>query len=272
MKFQRRFANNFSFLNSYTFGKAIDFELRQRRRGHADQRLRPAVQPRAVRLRHHAHVHVERGSTSCRGRKDKLYGGWQVSGILLPPRRPAADHHADARACSRPATGNRPNRICDGRLDNPTIDDWFDTSCFVPADGHHGHLRRLRPRHHPRARVVQHRRVAHQEHAIGRVHDRVPHRGVQPPEPPAVRATRTRPFGNAAVRHDLGDAVEPVVLALRHDRAAGAAGREGPFLSHGFHGTHGTGSIRLFTGAGHSWPAPFLFSDRRGLDRPRIVN
>ena len=32
-------------------------------------------------------------------------------------------------------TGNRPNRICDGRLDNPTIDRWFDTSCFVqPAD------------------------------------------------------------------------------------------------------------------------------------------
>jgi hypothetical protein len=30
-------------------------------------------------------------------------------------------------------TGNRPNRICDGRLDNPTIDRWFDLSCFVPT-------------------------------------------------------------------------------------------------------------------------------------------
>ena len=28
-------------------------------------------------------------------------------------------------------TGNRPNRICDGKLSNPTIDKWFDTSCFV---------------------------------------------------------------------------------------------------------------------------------------------
>src|SRR4029078_7287848 len=29
-------------------------------------------------------------------------------------------------------TGNRPNRICDGNIANPTIDRWFDTSCFVP--------------------------------------------------------------------------------------------------------------------------------------------
>jgi hypothetical protein len=28
-------------------------------------------------------------------------------------------------------TGNRPNRICSGTLLNPTIDHWFDTSCFV---------------------------------------------------------------------------------------------------------------------------------------------
>jgi hypothetical protein len=29
-------------------------------------------------------------------------------------------------------TGNRPNRICDGNINNPTIDRWFDLSCFVP--------------------------------------------------------------------------------------------------------------------------------------------
>ena len=28
-------------------------------------------------------------------------------------------------------TGNRPNRICDGNISDPTIDRWFDTSCFV---------------------------------------------------------------------------------------------------------------------------------------------
>jgi hypothetical protein len=29
-------------------------------------------------------------------------------------------------------TGNRPNRVCNGNISNPTIDRWFDTSCFVP--------------------------------------------------------------------------------------------------------------------------------------------
>ena len=28
-------------------------------------------------------------------------------------------------------TGNRPNRVCDGKLANPTIDKWFDLSCFA---------------------------------------------------------------------------------------------------------------------------------------------
>jgi hypothetical protein len=32
--------------------------------------------------------------------------------------------------------GNRPDRVCDGELDDPTVERWFDTSCFVaPAVG-----------------------------------------------------------------------------------------------------------------------------------------
>ena len=27
--------------------------------------------------------------------------------------------------------GNRPNRVCDGNLNNPTVQKWFDTSCFA---------------------------------------------------------------------------------------------------------------------------------------------
>ena len=61
-------------------------------------------------------------------------------------------------------TGNRPNRICDGRLANPTIDKWFDTRLLRADDRDHRDLRRCRPRHHPRTGVVQHRRLAHQEH------------------------------------------------------------------------------------------------------------
>ena len=152
VKFQRRFANNFSFLNSYTFGKAIDLQLGQRRHGHADQRLRSAVQPRAVRLRHHA--------TRCRSSwiyelpwaRNKLYGGWQVSGILLL-RGGLPLTVTQTQGVQSTGTGNRPNQICDGKLDNPTIDRWFDTSCFVPPTDADRHLRRRGPRHHPRARA-----------------------------------------------------------------------------------------------------------------------
>ena len=57
LKFQRRFANNFSFLNSYTYGQSIDFAS-DNEAGH-HQHLRPRLQPRAVRLRRQAHVLVE---------------------------------------------------------------------------------------------------------------------------------------------------------------------------------------------------------------------
>jgi hypothetical protein len=36
-----------------------------------------------------------------------------------------------AQGVASTGTGNRPNQICDGKLDNPTIDRWFDASCFV---------------------------------------------------------------------------------------------------------------------------------------------
>jgi hypothetical protein len=30
-------------------------------------------------------------------------------------------------------TGNRPNRIASGELDNPTVDRWWDTTAFLPT-------------------------------------------------------------------------------------------------------------------------------------------
>jgi hypothetical protein len=41
------------------------------------------------------------------------------------------------------AFGNRPDRVCDGALDDPTVQRWFDTSCFVaPAVGVLGNAER----------------------------------------------------------------------------------------------------------------------------------
>jgi hypothetical protein len=133
VKFQRRFANNFSMLNSYTYGKAIDLNSDndgnvtltnvydpQYNRGPSDYDI--------------THTFTSSVIYELPWAKGKLYGGWQMSGIMLIrgglPLTPAT-----TTGVLSTGTGNRPNRVCDGRLDNPTIERWFDTSCFVaPTD------------------------------------------------------------------------------------------------------------------------------------------
>jgi hypothetical protein len=131
VKFQRRFANNFSFLNSYTWGKAIDLNSDndgnvtltnvydpQYNRGPADYDIK--------------HTFSSSWVYELPWAREKAYGGWQVSGILLL-RSGLPLTVTTAQGVQSTGTGNRPNRICDGNLSNPTIDRWFDTSCFVPT-------------------------------------------------------------------------------------------------------------------------------------------
>ncbi len=127
LKFQRRFANNFSFLNSYTFGKSIDFASDNEagitnaydldyNRGPSDYDVR--------------HTFSSSWIYELPWARKALYGGWQMSGILyLRGGLPLTI--TQTQGVQSAGTGNRPNRICDGRLSNPTINQWFDTSCFV---------------------------------------------------------------------------------------------------------------------------------------------
>ena len=55
-----------------------------------------------------------------------LLGYWQ-SGV------PFTVYNASARS-NTGAGVDRPNQTCSGVLDNPTVNRWFDTSCFVPQD------------------------------------------------------------------------------------------------------------------------------------------
>jgi hypothetical protein len=126
-KFQRRFANNFSFLNSYTFGKSMDFASDneagitntydlQYNRGPSDYDVK--------------HTFSSSWVYELPLAKGKPYGGWQLSGILyLRGGLPLTI--TQTQGVQSTGTGNRPNRLCDGNLSNPTIDKWFDTSCFV---------------------------------------------------------------------------------------------------------------------------------------------
>ncbi len=131
VKFQRRFANNFSFLNSYTWGQAIDLSSDndgtvtltnifnpQYNRGPADYDIKHTLSSSFVYELPWAH--------------GQYYGGWQVSGIFLW-RGGLPLTVTQSQGVLSTGTGNRPNRICSGVLSNPTIDHWFDTSCFVPT-------------------------------------------------------------------------------------------------------------------------------------------
>jgi len=129
VKFQRRFANNFSMLNSYTYGKAIDLNSDndglvtltnvydpQYNRGPADYDV--------------THTFASSVIYEIPWASQKLYGGWQLAGILTA-RGGLPLTVTQTQGVQSTGTGNRPNRICDGNLANPTIDRWFDTSCFV---------------------------------------------------------------------------------------------------------------------------------------------
>jgi hypothetical protein len=133
VKFQRRFANNFSFLNSYTYGKAIDLNSDNDgtvtltnvydpgyNRGPADYDI--------------THTFSSSFIYELPIARNKVYGGWQLSGILVKRGGLPLTVTTTTNVLST-GTGNRPNRICDGSISNPTIDKWFDTSCFVaPTD------------------------------------------------------------------------------------------------------------------------------------------
>ena len=74
-------------------------------------------------------------SRSATGLTNAILGGWSVNTIFVAQSGyPLGMSMANSQ--SGTAFGNRPNRVCDGKLDDPTVQRYFDTSCFVaPAPG-----------------------------------------------------------------------------------------------------------------------------------------
>jgi hypothetical protein len=134
LKFQRRFANNFSFLNSYTWGKAMDLNsdndgsvtvlnvhnVDAYNWGPADYDI--------------THTFSSSWIYEFPWARGRWYGGWQMTGLLLK-RGGLPLTITQTQGVQSTGTGNRPNRVCGGLAAKPTIDQWFDPSCFVsPAD------------------------------------------------------------------------------------------------------------------------------------------
>jgi hypothetical protein len=129
LKFQRRSANHISFLNSYTFGRAIDLNSDndgtvtltdifnpEYNRGPADYDV--------------THTFSSNWIYELPWAAQKGYGGWQISGILyLRSGLPITITQSQSQT-STGITNNRPNTICDPFSTSATIDRWFNTSCF----------------------------------------------------------------------------------------------------------------------------------------------
>ncbi len=131
VKFQRRHANNFSTMTSYTFARAEDYNSDN----DGTVTLANVYDKEYDRAPAQYDVTHTLSSTviyEVPWAREKLYGGWQVNGVIffrtgLPVNITTTQNVLSTTV----GTGARPNQTCSGQLDSPTLDRWFDTSCFV---------------------------------------------------------------------------------------------------------------------------------------------
>jgi hypothetical protein len=132
VKFQRRFANRFSTMTSYTLGKSTDYNSDNDGTVTLTNVYDPEYNrgPSDYDVRHTLSSTLIYELPFASGRP---YGGWQLSGLLYLRSGLPVTNMTQTQNVLSTGTVNRPNQVCDGRLDNPTIDRWFDVSCFVPV-------------------------------------------------------------------------------------------------------------------------------------------
>ncbi|HYE75870.1 MAG TPA: TonB-dependent receptor [Blastocatellia bacterium] len=143
-KLEKRISQGHWYTVSYTFSKTIQ-------RANAPARGQNTVWERALTdfdIPHNLAVSFGFELPFGKGRRflgdaggfvNALLGGWQTQGILiLRSGRPFTPTIGADRA-NTGVGGQRPNRIGSGKLDNPTVEKWFDTSAFVlPAQFTYG--------------------------------------------------------------------------------------------------------------------------------------
>lgn len=144
-KVEKRFSKGLTFISSYTWSHSIDQgneSLDENLSGRANEYDLSAERGNSSLDRRHNLVTsftyempFGRGKpfgTDWRGALDAVLGGWQVGGILAI----CTGFPFDVNYPGDPqnsGTRNRGNRIGSGKLDNPTIDKWFDEFAFVQS-------------------------------------------------------------------------------------------------------------------------------------------
>ena len=138
-KLNKRFSRGFSGLMSYTFGKTLDIvsdtegaTLNAYNFNH-DRGPAQFDVAHTLSLSWVYEVPFGKGKALGGGMSpilDKFLGGWEINGIALL-RTGLPINITQQQNVLSTGTGNRPDRVASGRLDNPNPDRWFDTSAFV---------------------------------------------------------------------------------------------------------------------------------------------
>jgi hypothetical protein len=153
-KLVKRFSGGSNFLFSYTFGKSLDYGGSPASGGGAVGGAQTYTNVKAGRgpsgydVKHRAVFSSVYEAPFGKGKRwlnsgplSFILGGWQTTGIVTATTgRPFTVFLQNGVNNGAPSW---PNRIGDGRLDNPTTDQWFDINAFVaPAPNTYGNSSR----------------------------------------------------------------------------------------------------------------------------------
>lgn len=140
---QKRFAKGLSFLTSYTWSKTMDYTSSDA--AFISDRFHPGLDyglssldtgDRLVTSWVYAlpvgpGKHWGRGLSGVAG---KMVGGWMVTGIAsFQSGAPFSVYSTYDTSGFYVVSGQRADRVCNGKLSNPTVSEWYNTSCFTLA-------------------------------------------------------------------------------------------------------------------------------------------
>ena len=151
-KLQKRLAGGLWYLASYTFSRSLTTAPAPGIGGNFTYDTGPAPFdiPHILALSFGAELPFGNGKRFLSGAgqlANALAGGWQAQSIINYRSGLPFTPTISRDVANTGATDQRPNRIGSGKLENPTLDAWFDKSAFVePAAVH---LRKFRQRHSP---------------------------------------------------------------------------------------------------------------------------
>jgi len=140
-KFTKRFSHGLGVLASYTFGKTLDIvsdtegATLDAYNFNRDRGLAAFDVAHSLSIGYIYELPFGRGKPFASGISpalDKLIGGWQVTGVTVF-RTGLPINITQQQNMLSTGTGNRPDRIGDGKLANAKPDEWFDARAFVPT-------------------------------------------------------------------------------------------------------------------------------------------